>query len=57
MQLKQLLDDKHGIDTSCFNMAVRIHATDELQWFNETPSHNMDLQFCVSFHENFNETA
>ncbi|KAM0902897.1 hypothetical protein ACQ4PT_019024 [Festuca glaucescens] len=45
-QLQDLLKDTHGIDTSCFNMAVRVNATDELQWCNDTPHHYMDLQFC-----------
>ncbi|KAM0848693.1 hypothetical protein ACQ4PT_054215 [Festuca glaucescens] len=45
-QLKDLLKDTHGIDTDCFNMAVRVNATDELQWAMDTPYHYMDLQLC-----------
>ena len=47
-QIQDLLRDKQGIDTSCFNMAVRVNATDDHQLFN--PCHFMDLQFCVSFY-------
>lgn len=49
-QIQGLLQVNQGIDTDCFNMAVRANATDIIQSFN--PCHFMDLQFCVSFYVN-----
>jgi hypothetical protein len=47
-QLKDLLNDKNGIDTDSFNMAVRVNATDVARLFLETNYHIVDLRFCVS---------
>lgn len=47
-QLQDLLQDTQGIETACFNMAVRVNATDEVLLFKDNPCHYMDLKFCVS---------
>jgi hypothetical protein len=47
-QLQELLKDTNGIDTDCFNMAVRVNAIDEARLFTDTNYHIMDLRFYVS---------
>ncbi|KAM0849405.1 hypothetical protein ACQ4PT_053753 [Festuca glaucescens] len=46
-QLKDLLKDTSGIDSDCFNMAVRVNAQDEARLCMDTNYHIMDLEFCI----------
>lgn len=48
-QLQDLLKNTRAIDVDSFNMAVRVNATDDIQWAKDTPYHYMDLRFSVSY--------
>nr|XP_045084234.1 uncharacterized protein LOC109774401 isoform X1 [Aegilops tauschii subsp. strangulata]XP_045084341.1 uncharacterized protein LOC123493955 isoform X1 [Aegilops tauschii subsp. strangulata] len=46
-QLQDLLKNTRAIDVDSFNMAVRVNATDDIQWAKDTPYHYMDLRFSM----------
>ena len=48
-QLRNILKIDENMDASCFNMAVRILASDGVQFARDIPVHYMDLEFCVSY--------
>jgi hypothetical protein len=49
-QIQGILRVDQPMDKDCFNMAVRIVACDEIQLLTDSPIHNMDLRFSVSYY-------
>ena len=49
-QIKNILKMDEDMDINCFNMAVRVLACHEINFFRDTPAHYMDLNFCVSYY-------
>jgi hypothetical protein len=44
------------MDKECFNMVVRVNATDEARLFMDTNDHIFDLRFSVSIHDKIHLT-
>ncbi|KAM0837795.1 hypothetical protein ACQ4PT_061397 [Festuca glaucescens] len=49
-QISNILKMNENMDVSCFNMAVRILASHDIQLARDVPVHYMDLKFCLMTH-------